>query len=325
MAERIDIVIPAYNAQKTLFRALSSVAMQTVKDRLRVTVVDDGSEGGYEDILARFDGILDARLVRQENAGPGAARQRGIDETDGELLMFLDADDVFNGPFAIEELLKDLPKKAPAVFGHFLEQAIGNTYVMHDNREMVWMFAAVYRRKFLEKHNIRMVTSRLSEDTAFNVLMKLYGGYDIVFSTFPAVCWMFTEGSITRNDIENYDYGVGMEGHIDAVRLAFEHADKVGGFNRALGDELRAYYLCRYYGAVLRSAQQYPEGEAANMRAVGRFYKSVILPAAERLTGEMLNRQFGLAAGSLNQFLIPGVTFEDWIKRVAKEAENGAD
>ena len=323
MAERIDVIIPAYNAQKTLFRALASVAMQTVANRITVTVVDDGSRGGsYADALKRFKGVLDVRMIRQENAGPGAARQKGIDASKGDIVMFLDADDMFNGPFAIEELLKDLGPDKVAVFGQFIEQqgTEDSLFVLHKNTEMIWMFAAAYRRAFLDKHGVRMVTSRLSEDTSFNVLVKLYGGYDVAFSEYPAVCWMWTPGSITRGDVENYNYGEGFEGYIDSIRLAFEYADTRGGFDRALGDELRCFYMGRFYGGVLRSAQLYPGGEAANMRAVARFYRAVIMPAIERLTPAMLQRQFGIACGEINKVFIPGVTYGDWIKQVAEVA-----
>jgi glycosyltransferase involved in cell wall biosynthesis len=88
---RISVVIPLYNKQGTIGRAIHSVLRQGVAD-LEVIVVDDGStDGSVQQVLA----IDDARvaLIRQANAGPGRARNAGAREARAELLAFLDGDD----------------------------------------------------------------------------------------------------------------------------------------------------------------------------------------------------------------------------------------
>lgn len=91
----VSVVMPAWRAEATIARALASIAAQTVRPR-EVIVVDDGSEDGT---CAAAEAMADAlaptalRVFRQENAGPGAARNRAIAESSGALLAFLDADD----------------------------------------------------------------------------------------------------------------------------------------------------------------------------------------------------------------------------------------
>jgi glycosyltransferase involved in cell wall biosynthesis len=86
----ISAVIPAHNAQKFVDDALESVLAQTYPS-VECVVVDDGStDGTLEHVRAFGRGV---RVVSQENAGPGAARNRGARESRGELLAFLDADD----------------------------------------------------------------------------------------------------------------------------------------------------------------------------------------------------------------------------------------
>jgi glycosyltransferase involved in cell wall biosynthesis len=86
------VVIPAYNAAGTLKRALESALAQTLAAKA-IVVVDDGSPDGEElaAIVAATPGPI--RLVRQANAGPAAARSRGIAEVGSTWIAFLDADD----------------------------------------------------------------------------------------------------------------------------------------------------------------------------------------------------------------------------------------
>lgn len=91
MTPRVSIVVPLYNKGKFVSRALGSVARQTWRD-FEAIVVDDGSTDGSGELAAGYPDRR-FRVVRQENAGPGAARNRGIAEAGGELLAFLDADD----------------------------------------------------------------------------------------------------------------------------------------------------------------------------------------------------------------------------------------
>lgn len=88
---QVDIIIPLYNKAATVARAVRSVQAQTLTD-WHLIVVDDGSTDNSAEIIAGFkDGRIE--LVRQENRGPGAARNTGIARAASEYVAFLDADD----------------------------------------------------------------------------------------------------------------------------------------------------------------------------------------------------------------------------------------
>ena len=89
---RVSVIIPAYNAEKYLEEALSSVFAQTYTD-YEVIVIDDGSTDSTREILAPYRERI--RYVWQENQGVSAARNHGIYLARGELIAFLDADDLF--------------------------------------------------------------------------------------------------------------------------------------------------------------------------------------------------------------------------------------
>jgi glycosyltransferase involved in cell wall biosynthesis len=90
MRPTITCVIPAYNAERYIKRSLRSVIEQSLPPS-EVIVIDDGSTDATPDILAGYGGRI--RVLRQANAGPAAARNRGIEIAAGELICFQDADD----------------------------------------------------------------------------------------------------------------------------------------------------------------------------------------------------------------------------------------
>lgn len=92
----VSIIMPAYNAARYIEEAIASALMQTLAD-LELIVVDDASTDNTAAIAERF-ATTDARVrvLRQaENAGPSAARNRGLGEARGRWIAILDADDAF--------------------------------------------------------------------------------------------------------------------------------------------------------------------------------------------------------------------------------------
>lgn len=88
-----SVIIPAYNAERFLRQAVESALAQSYPN-VEVIIIDDGSTDGTRqlaDELAKADGRV--RVITQENAGVGAARNRGIAEARGKYVAPLDADD----------------------------------------------------------------------------------------------------------------------------------------------------------------------------------------------------------------------------------------
>ena len=92
---KISVVVPVYNCEKYIERAIESVIKQTY-DNWELIIVNDGSKDSSLQIAQKFAG-KDARIkvIDRENRGVSVARNIGIDEASGDLLMFLDADDWF--------------------------------------------------------------------------------------------------------------------------------------------------------------------------------------------------------------------------------------
>ena len=114
-APRISVVIPAFNAELYLAEAIQSVLAQGIPG-IQVVVVDDGSTDGTAAVAAAFGAQV--ALICRPNAGIGAARNAGVERAAGNLLAFLDADDVWPaGSLAGRLAVLDADPGADGVFG----------------------------------------------------------------------------------------------------------------------------------------------------------------------------------------------------------------
>jgi glycosyltransferase involved in cell wall biosynthesis len=90
MSKSISVVIPTYNYGRFIDAAIESALNQT-EPASEIIIVDDGSIDDTAEIVRRYDGNV--RYIRQENQGVCSARNRGVKESNSELVAFLDADD----------------------------------------------------------------------------------------------------------------------------------------------------------------------------------------------------------------------------------------
>ncbi|WP_323099313.1 glycosyltransferase [Intrasporangium sp. YIM S08009] len=91
----LTVIVPIYNVESYLTECLESIEAQPDFAELEVVLVDDGSTDASGDIAARFAGLHDnVHLIRQPNAGLGAARNAGLDASTRTFVAFCDSDDV---------------------------------------------------------------------------------------------------------------------------------------------------------------------------------------------------------------------------------------
>ena len=88
----VSVIIPNYNYAHYLPETLDSVLGQGYPN-IEIIVVDDGSQDDSENVIRSYGERV--RLIKQKNQGVSAARNRGVQESSGELIAFLDADDVW--------------------------------------------------------------------------------------------------------------------------------------------------------------------------------------------------------------------------------------
>ncbi len=103
----LSVIMPVYNSEQTLRRAVSSVLSQSYGG-LELILVDDGSTDGSRDICRELSEAHENVLaIRKENGGPASARNRGLRAAQGAYIAFVDADDKLE-PEMYEILIRDM-------------------------------------------------------------------------------------------------------------------------------------------------------------------------------------------------------------------------
>lgn len=144
----------------------------------------------------------------------GYARQYGIDNTKEDFITFIDADDTFYEACSLSMLVKPLlDTSAKFIISPFIQigKEVGQQAPMNAN--LVWVFGHMYRRTFLQQHNIRFTSTRSNEDVGFNNMCNLIAQHDMgeeggKILNVPTYEWHYNEASITRRGKDEYEYGI---------------------------------------------------------------------------------------------------------------------
>jgi hypothetical protein len=165
----VSVIVPVFNGERFVREAVESILSQDYPS-LEIIVINDGSTDRTEEIIKQLPPEI--RYLSQENLGPAAARNRGINEAMGEYIAFLDVDDVWpkkNLRMLVKELLQD--RDIDVVHG-YAQLAHYNpttdTYEYRGNPAESFPYyigAALYRRVVFTRVGLFDPTLLLAEDT----------------------------------------------------------------------------------------------------------------------------------------------------------------
>lgn len=184
MTPILSVIVPAYNAEKTIIECLSSICCAP-SDGVEIIVVEDGSSDGTGEACRSFGSAV--RVVRQENEGVSSARNRGVSLAEGDYVMFVDADDTLS-PDWFDVVSRYLGSDEDIVV--FMEDACEKRYQtdelvasvvgvnpradLKSARTLVkWAsspFSRVYLRRFLKTASLKFDSQIINgEDALFNL------------------------------------------------------------------------------------------------------------------------------------------------------------
>jgi glycosyltransferase involved in cell wall biosynthesis len=223
----ISVIVPVYNTEKYLDRCVKSIINQTFSD-FELILVDDGSPD-YSGILCDKWSKKDSRIkvIHQQNAGAGAARNAGLAIATGDYINFVDSDDWIS-PEMYEILYNSLQKSSAAVAmtgmiskSRYEESAkidaVQIHYTMKNTKEMLKRFFRVngedssiisvcgrlIDRKILQ--NFRFVEGTISEDVSAAFFMCVNSPKTVVVNV-PMYNYFQNTSGVTKSKVTKRDF-----------------------------------------------------------------------------------------------------------------------
>ena len=252
---RVSVIVPVFNAAKTLQASLDSIKAQTFRD-FEVVFADDGSTDGTRQIIELFaqnSGIPCKILHQERNSGVAAARNRALDAADGEFIAFVDADDAI-APQALEKAIAAVSSPDVDIVGwdwtlgfetngRYMRQADYNTpldaikaLMGGTMRWNLWLFLT--RRSLLQDNGIRFIDGADMGEDMMLMLKAFLHARNVVQIHVSLYCYnavstgsisrLFSEerrAEVTRNVAEveravaGSDYTAELSDYVDLLKL----------------------------------------------------------------------------------------------------------
>lgn len=237
----ITVVITAYNIQEYIKTAIDSVLEQNYPD-IEILIVDDGSQDDTVDVaINALANYKHCRIIRQDNTGPGGARNMGICSAEAEYILFLDGDD-WLAENALSRLTALASTKTHAVFSNRVRYCEKSGRSIDDfvftsvssgpvstGRGLLRRFAVhgkLFRRSFLIDNGILFPELRIWEDYPFSYKVLAAAGCIDVITDVTYVLRRRVEGnpSLTQSnrlaDVKLYDRFSQIEMDLDIVNTS---------------------------------------------------------------------------------------------------------
>lgn len=347
----VTIGVPAFRATDTICDLLSSVQIQTIRDHCEVVIQNDDPKDNkaYDFVLKRYPDLDITILPCEKNVGPGLARQGVLDYCKTEWITWIDADDVFTSPFALEWLVGGINSnnciEVMAPFGQEvdLDNASKGNLPMRimpvENPGHPWMFFRLYKVEFLKQFNIRFQEERSAmEDGCFNWKIRMITAntpltVNILPTNFMGYLWRTgSEHSITRigtkeNDgMPLYNFDLCMVGSTVAAIDAVNFSKKINPFN---GEIIRfaVEQMVGQYFTYIKCLAQRPMFAKQNLFNAKRFYHAVYKNYENDISDDILTQMYTMQmAGQSMEMIgfIPEISFFEFMEKV-KTDDYGAE
>ena len=164
--QSISVIIPVYNAESFLSAALNSVLRQDMLPA-EIIVIDDGSTDETTRVMEQYKHQITA--IHQSNQGPAAARNVGLEVASGNMIAFLDADDLW--PVYHLRLLAECLHESPDIgvsLGHIqhiaMESTINRLSLIDEPFSLLKLDSALIRKSVLDRVGFLDESLRFSED-----------------------------------------------------------------------------------------------------------------------------------------------------------------
>lgn len=261
--KKLSIIIPQYKETEEQIKPLFDMLNNQINvnfDDFEVVLVNDCSDTVISKaFLKQFKNLHIKSLRTPKNCGSGLTRQYGYDHTKSEYVMFVDADDTLYSLLVLHYVFSSLDcdlLQGQFLWEHYFVETRSYMYVRKS--DVTWLHGKVYRRKFLDKYDIRFPAIRYSEDSFFNtVVYNLEPKIKAIDE--PFVIYKDNRNSITRAN--NGDNNKSMyPQYIEAKRLTLEKLKPYVSISKY--SHLAVQMVCQLYFDMQRRDWQHLENDA---------------------------------------------------------------
>ena len=332
----ITIGIPAYKAEDHICDCLASIQIQTIRKELAIIIAKDHPEDNYDFVLERYPDLDITILDCEKNTGPGLARQRCADAAKTEWITWIDADDVFIDPFALENLKNGITYDAIEVQGAFAQEVDPNPMKIRmmprNDEQHPWVFGRLYNLKFLKQNDIKFSKLRAMEDGELNwkIRMSIEGTPLKINRLNKTLIYLWRKGSdhsITRIGMEEnggeplYNWNLCQVGATVASINAIKFCQKKNPFNGSILRFTIEMMIGQYFTYV-QCLEKKPLFAKQNFFNAKRFYHECYEKIESQITDDILKNMYTmqLAGHSRDMIgIIPQITFFQFLEKIKNE------
>lgn len=304
---KMSVIIPCFNARKTLEATLHSIAMQSIANKIEVIIVNDADSIDYTDILNRFTDLRIRYVVRDVNGGAGASRNTGIRNAKSDYLVFIDSDDQFVGSLSLEILHNRIVAEKADVLSSTFEsemRLVDGVAIKQMKSMPTWTHGRIYRKQYLLDNNIFFDERlRINEDCLFHQLL-FDSGAKVVEIPMVTLMWRDNPKSLTHESLYK-----NKRTFVEAVTYYLEESVK-RGLDKEKVTLRTLQNLCVMYGYYNIVLDDCPENKEDYLSACREWWK-----LAENITNgvsdEYITKVF-LAVNKTSE-VIPSVTLQEFL------------
>ena len=336
----LTVGIPAYKAYNHICDCLSSIQIQSIKDEISIIVASDYPQDNYDFLLKKYKDLDITILKCEKNTGPGLARQRCLDACKTDWITFIDADDVFYTPFALEQLSRGITQNVIEVQGTFFQEVDKNNpqgirAVPQENPGHPWVFGRLYNVQFLKQNEIKFTELRAMEDGELNwkIRMTIEGTpLKINIIKDPVYLWRIgSEHSITRfkaskdDDIPQYNFDLCQIGATIASIRAAKFCKKRNPFNGGIDKFIAEMMVDKYFTYVECKSKKEIFAEQ-NFFNAKRFYHECYKDIEDKITDKILSDIYTaqrMQHGMELLGIIPDISFFEFMEKIKTDPYGG--
>ena len=323
--KKLSILIPQYNEdEKIVCRLLDSIKIQqrVNLDDIEVLILNDGNKDTIisDDVLNSYP--FDVKYFIGDHKGVSASRNELLRQASGEYVAFCDADDAYNGLFALFVVFREMNIGFDALIGNFIQETKmpnGDWVMMDMPTNFNFVHGKFWKRKFLIDNDIQCrEDAPIHEDAPLMALTRAYT-QNIKYCPTPIYAWLWREDSVCRRDelylqktmkhlLMNQSWVIEKlikRGRIDIVRetswsiindvyYALNEKKWLDTANKELRDEAEGYFKF-FYNTYKRYANELTQTQKDQITAA--------------------QKQMSVQRG----ILFEDVTFASWISHIEKD------